>query len=383
MIYFDNAATTRAADEVAERVRYMLLENFGNPSAQSMMGVRAENELNDARKIMAKSINAMPEEIYFTSGGTEDDNWAIFGTAEGYKRSGKHMITTSIEHPAVSEPMERLRQKGWDITVLDVDKNGYIDLDALRDSIREDTVLVSIILINNEVGTIQDVAAVGKLIKEKNPKTLFHVDAVQAFGKYPIDVRKMGIDMLSMSGHKIHGPKGVGFFYMKKGLKVKPIIYGGGQERGQRSATENTPGIVGLAKAVELAMENMDASHEKVMEVKRTLAEGILRDIPKTHINGPSIEEASPYVLNVSFNGLRSEVLLHALEEKEIYVSAGSACSSKKKGGSHVLRSLGLSEERIEGAIRFSFCRYNTVDEAAACLEILKEKTAFLRKYMR
>lgn len=383
MIYFDNAATTRAADEVAERVRYMLLENFGNPSAQSMMGVRAENELNDARKIMAKAINAMPEEIYFTSGGTEDDNWAIFGTAEGYKRSGKHIITTSIEHPAVSEPMERLRQKGWDITVLDVDKNGYIDLDALRDSIREDTVLVSIILVNNEVGTIQDAAAVGKLIKEKNPNTLFHVDAVQAFGKYPIDVRKMNIDMLSMSGHKIHGPKGVGFFYMKKGLKVRPIIYGGGQERGQRSATENTPGIAGLAKAVELAMENMDASHEKVMEVKRTLAEGILRDIPKTHINGPSIEEASPYVLNVSFNGLRSEVLLHSLEESEIYVSAGSACSSKKKGGSHVLRSLGLSEERIEGAVRFSFCRYNTVDEAAACLEILKEKTAFLRKYMR
>lgn len=383
MIYFDNAATTRAADEVAERVRYMLLENFGNPSAQSMMGVRAENELNDARKIMAKSINALPEEIYFTSGGTEDDNWAIFGTAEGYKRSGKHIITTSIEHPAVAEPMERLRQKGWDITVLDVDKNGYIDLDALRDSIRDDTVLVSTILINNEVGTIQDASAVGKLIKEKNPNTLFHADAVQAFGKYPIDVRKMGIDMLSMSGHKIHGPKGVGFFYMKKGLKVRPIIYGGGQERGQRSATENTPGIAGLAKAVELAMENMDASHEKVMEVKRTLAEGILRDIPKTHINGPSIEEASPYVLNVSFNGLRSEVLLHSLEESEIYVSAGSACSSKKKGGSHVLRSLGLSEERIEGAIRFSFCRYNTVEEALFCLEVLKEKTAFLRKYMR
>ena len=383
MIYFDNAATTRAADEVAERVRYMLLENFGNPSAQSMMGVRAENELNDARKIMAKSINALPEEIYFTSGGTEDDNWAIFGTAEGYKRSGKHIITTSIEHPAVAEPMERLRQKGWDITVLDVDKNGYIDLDALRDSIRDDTVLVSTILINNEVGTIQDVVSIGRIIKEKNPNTLFHVDAVQAFGKYPIDVRKMGIDMLSMSGHKIHGPKGVGFFYMKKGLKVRPIIYGGGQERGQRSATENTPGIAGLAKAVELAMENMEKSHNTVMEIKKTLADGILKEIPKTHINGPSIEEASPYVLNVSFNGLRSEVLLHSLEESEIYVSAGSACSSKKKGGSHVLRSLGLSEERIEGAIRFSFCRYNTVDEAAACLEILKEKTAFLRKYMR
>lgn len=383
MIYFDNAATTRAADEVAERVRYMLLENFGNPSAQSMMGVRAENELNDARKVMAKSINALPEEIYFTSGGTEDDNWAIFGTAEGYKRSGKHIITTSIEHPAVAEPMERLRQKGWDITVLDVDKNGYIDLDALRDSIRDDTVLVSTILINNEVGTIQDVVSIGRIIKERNHNTLFHVDAVQAFGKYPIDVRKMGIDMLSMSGHKIHGPKGVGFFYMKKGLKVRPIIYGGGQERGQRSSTENTPGIVGLAKAVELAMENMEKSHNTVMEIKKTLADGILKEIPKTHINGPSIEEASPYVLNVSFNGLRSEVLLHSLEESEIYVSAGSACSSKKKGGSHVLRSLGLSEERIEGAVRFSFCRYNTVEEALFCLEVLKEKTAFLRKYMR
>ena len=230
---------------------------------------------------------------------------------------------------------------------------------------------------NNEVGTIQDASAVGKLIKEKNPNTLFHVDAVQAFGKYPIDVRKMGIDMLSMSGHKIHGPKGVGFFYMKKGLKVRPIIYGGGQERGQRSATENTPGIAGLAKAVELAMENMEKSHNTVMEIKKTLADGILKEIPKTHINGLSIEEASPYVLNVSFNGLRSEVLLHSLEESEIYVSAGSACSSKKKGGSHVLRSLGLSEERIEGAVRFSFCRYNTVEEALFCLEVLKEKTAF------
>lgn len=383
MIYFDNAATTRAADEVAEKVTYMLLDNYGNASSQSMMGVRAEKELIEARKIMAGAINALPEEIYFTSGGTEDDNWAVFGTAEGYKRSGKHMITTSIEHPAVSNPMKRLQEKGWDITVLNVDEKGYINIDELRDAVRDDTVLVSTILINNETGTIQNAAEISRAVKEKNPRTLYHVDAVQAFGKYPIDVRKMGIDMLSMSGHKIHGPKGVGFFYMKKGLRVKPIIYGGGHEMGQRSGTENTPSIAGLAEAVKLAVSHMDQSHKNVMEIKRTLAEGILSRIPQTHINGPGLDEASPYVLNVSFNGLRSEVLLHSLEEKEIYVSAGSACSSRKKTGSSVLSALGLSDVRVEGAIRFSFCRYNTVEEALFCLDVLEEKTAFLRKYMR
>lgn len=280
MIYFDNAATTRAADEVAEKVKHMLLENYGNPSSQSMMGVNAEREMNEARKIMAQSINALPEEIYFTSGGTEDDNWAIFGTAEGYKRSGKHMITTSIEHPAVLMPMRRLQEKGWDITILDVNEGGYIDIEKLKAAIRKDTVLVSTILINNETGTIQNAAEISKAIKSINPDTLYHVDAVQAFGKYPIDVKKMGIDMLSMSGHKIHGPKGVGFFYMKKGLKVRPIIYGGGHERGQRSGTENTPSIVGLGEAVRLACNHMDEHLKNVMEVKRTLAEGILSEIP-------------------------------------------------------------------------------------------------------
>lgn len=382
MIYFDNAATTRALDEVADKVKYMLLENYGNPSSQSMMGVRAEREIEDARKVMAKAINAEPEEIYFTSGGTEGDNWAVFGTARGYIRSGKHMITTAIEHPAMLMPMQELKKEGWDITILGVDSKGYINIDELKAAVREDTVLVSTILINNETGTIQNAAEISKAVKSVNPNTLYHVDAVQAFGKYPIDVKKMGIDMLSMSGHKIHGPKGVGIFYMKKGLKVKPVIYGGGHERGQRSGTENAPSIVGLAEAVKIGIEQQDKAKENVIAVKKRLAEGILSEIPKTHINGPSVEEASPYVLNISFNGIRSEVLLHALEEKEIYVSAGSACSSKKKGSS-VLSALGLSETRIEGAIRFSFCRYNTVEEADECLKVLKEKVAFLRKYMR
>ncbi len=383
MIYFDNAATTRALDEVADKVKYMLLENFGNPSSQNMAGVNAENEVIKARKIIAASINAELDEIYFTSGGTESDNWAIFGTANGYIRSGKHMITTAIEHPAVLQPMRELEKNGWDITILGVDENGYINIDELKAAIREDTVLVSTILINNETGTIQNAEEISKAIKSVNPHTLYHVDAVQAYGKYPINVKKMGIDMLSVSGHKVHGPKGVGFFYMKKGLKVKPIIFGGGHERGLRSGTENTPSIVGLAEAVKIDMAEMDKAVEHVKLVKKTLAEGILNSIPMTYINGPSIEEGSPYVLNIGFEGLRSEVLLHSLEEKEIYVSAGSACNSKKKGASTVLSALGIDEKRIEGAIRFSFCRYNTVEEAEQCIEILKEKVAFLRKYMR
>ena len=383
MIYFDNAATTRALDEVADKVKYMLLEDFGNPSSQNMAGVNAENEVIKARKIIAASINAEPDEIYFTSGGTESDNWAIFGTAKGYIRSGKHMITTAIEHPAVLQPMRELEKNGWDITILGVDEKGYINIDELKAAIREDTVLVSTILINNETGTIQNAEEISKAIKSVNPHTLYHVDAVQAYGKYPINVKKMGIDMLSVSGHKVHGPKGVGFFYMKKGLKVKPIIFGGGHERGQRSGTENTPSIVGLAEAVKIDMAEMDKAVEHVKLVKKTLAEGILNSIPMTYINGPSIEEGSPYVLNIGFEGLRSEVLLHSLEEKEIYVSAGSACNSKKKGASTVLSALGIDEKRIEGAIRFSFCRYNTVEEAEQCIEILKEKAAFLRKYMR
>ncbi|GFI61684.1 cysteine desulfurase IscS [Clostridiales bacterium] len=382
MIYFDNAATTKVLDNVAEKVKFMMLENFGNPSSQSMVGINAERDIIEARKLMAVSINALPDEIYFTSGGTESDNWAIFGTARGYGRSGKHMITTAIEHPAVHMPMAQLKEMGWDITILGVDEKGYINLDELKAAVREDTVLVSTILINNEIGTIQDVEKISKIIKSVNPNVLYHVDAVQAYGKYPINVRKMGIDILSMSGHKIHGPKGVGFFYMKNGLKVKPIIYGGGHERGQRSGTENTPSIVGLAEAVRIGLEEQAIAKENVLAVKKVLAEGILQ-IPRTHINGPDIEEASPYVLNVSFNGLKSEVLLHALEQDGIYVSAGSACGSRKKKASSVLSALGISDIRIEGAIRFSFCRYNTVEEAEICVKSLVKRVEFLRKHMR
>lgn len=383
MIYFDNAATTKASEEVAKKMTEMLCYNFGNPASVNKLGLQAEKEIRKATEILSNGIHCKTNEIYYTSGGTEGDNWAIFGTAEGYQRQGKHLITTKIEHPAVKKPMEALEQKGYEVTWLSVDKKGKIDLQELQNAIRKDTILVSIILINNETGVIQDIEKIGKIIKQKNENALFHVDAVQAFGKYSIDVEKMNIDLLTMSAHKINGPKGVGMLYKKQGLKVKPYILGGGQQQGQRSGTENGAGVAGLGVAADICFQNMKKNQQTVFEIKKTLAEGILNEISDVQINGDTLEKSSPYVLNVTFKGLRSEVLLHALESKDIFVSAGSACDSKKKVGSPVLIAMGLPFEEIEGAIRFSFCQYNTVEEAKYCLEQLKEIVPFLRKYNR
>ncbi len=383
MIYFDNAATTRASEQVAEKVTEMLCHNFGNPASVNKLGLQVEKEIKKTTEILSRGIHCKINEIYYTSGGTEGDNWAIFGTAEGYQRQGKHLITTKIEHPAVKKPMETLEQKGYDITWLSVDKKGKIDLEELKQSIRKDTILVSIILINNETGVIQDVEKIGKIIKQQNENTLFHVDAVQAFGKYAIDVEKMNIDLLTMSSHKINGPKGVGMLYKRQGLKVKPYILGGEQQQGQRSGTENGAGVAGLGVAADICFQNMKKNQQTIFDVKRTLAEGILNGIADVQINGDTLEQSSPYVLNVTFKGLRSEVLLHALESKDIFVSAGSACDSKKKVGSPVLTAMGLPFNEIEGAVRFSFCQYNTVEEAQECVKQLKEIVPFLRKYNR
>ncbi len=383
MIYFDNAATTRASEQVAEKVTEMLCHNFGNPASVNKLGLQVEKEIKKTTEILSRGIHCKINEIYYTSGGTEGDNWAIFGTAEGYQRQGKHLITTKIEHPAVKKPMETLEQKGYDITWLSVDKKGKIDLEELKQSIRKDTILVSIILINNETGVIQDVEKIGKIIKQQNENTLFHVDAVQAFGKYAIDVEKMNIDLLTMSAHKINGPKGVGMLYKRQGLKVKPYILGGGQQQGQRSGTENGAGVAGLGVAADICFQNMKKNQQTIFDVKRTLAEGILNGIADVQINGDTLEQSSPYVLNVTFKGLRSEVLLHALESKDIFVSAGSACDSKKKVGSPILTAMGLPFNEIEGAVRFSFCQYNTVEEAQECVKQLKEIVPFLRKYNR
>ncbi|WP_312061167.1 cysteine desulfurase family protein [Anaerotignum sp.] len=382
MIYLDNAATTRALPAVAEKMTYMLTEQYGNPASVSIMGLEVDKEIRHASQILARGIHCKEEEVFFTSGGTEGDNWAIFGTAEGYQRHGKHFITTQIEHPAVKNPMKALEEKGCEVTWLSVDSKGHILLEELAAAIRPDTVLVSIILVNNETGVVQDGVAIGKLIKEKNPQTLFHVDAVQAFGKYPVDVEKMKIDLLTMSGHKIHGPKGVGMLYMRKGTKVKPFILGGGQQKGQRAGTENGPAVAALGVAAEEAFGHMQESIAHVSALKKALAEGILA-MPNTKINGDGLDEASPYVLNVTFEGLRSEVLLHDLESKGIIVSAGSACDSKKKVGSPVLMAMGMPFSEIEGAVRFSFSRYNTMEEIETCLLALEKSVPFLRKYNR
>ncbi|MFI3174421.1 MAG: cysteine desulfurase family protein [Bacillota bacterium] len=381
-IYFDNAATTKAYPEVAEKMKELLLEMYGNPSSVTKMGLFADKEVRATAKSIANVLHCKEDEIYFTSGGTESDNWAIFGTQKGYARQGNHFITTAIEHAAVSEPMKYITEQGGEIAILPVDEKGYVSLETLADAVREDTVLVSIMHVNNEVGTVQDLQKIGETIKTKNPKTLFHVDAVQGFLKFPIDVVKMKIDLLSMSGHKIHAGKGVGALYVSNRLtKFQPLIYGGGQQKSQRGGTENTPAIAGFGVAVEKNAKTMKERAKAVQTIKTAFVSGV-SEIENTKVNGDTVQ-GSPYIVNVSFPGLRSEVLLHSLEEKGIFTSAGSACNSKKKTASHVLLAMGIDEKEIDATLRFSFVPENTVEEVEQCISVLKEVVPFLRKYNR
>lgn len=382
-VYFDSAATGKVLPEAVETMVKAMTEVYGNPSSASILGIEAGNVLKKSQEDIARIINAEPSEIYFTSGGTEGDNWAIFGTAYGYKRSGKHIITTNTEHPAINLPLEALKEEGFEIEKIGVDEKGYIDIEELKSKVRKDTILVSVILANNETGTVQDIEKIGQAVKEANNDTLLHADAVQAFGKMKIDVKNSKIDMLSASGHKFGAPRGTGIFYMKKGLKVKPLMYGGGQQLNQRPGTENVAGAAAIAKAAEVCYKNLEENNEKIREIKKYIADRVLTEIPNTFINGDSIEKASPYVLNIGFMGLRSEVLLHALEAEGIYVSAGSACNSKKKVRSSVLSAMGKSDEEIEGSIRLSFSKFNTMEEAEYAVEKLKEQTALLRRFNR
>ena len=382
MIYFDNAATTRAADEVAERVRYMLLENFGNPSAQSMMGVRAENELNDARKIMAKSINALPEEIYFTSGGTESNNWALVGTAMANRRRGNRILVSAVEHAAVSAPARWLADQGFDVVVLPVDRFGVVKMEALEEALTPETILVSVMHVNNEIGSVEPVEEIGNLIRKKAPGAYFHVDAIQAFGKYRIYPRRMHIDMLSASGHKIHGPKGIGLFYVNEKVKIHPLILGGGQQNGMRSGTDNVPGAAGMALAAKMAYEHLEEKTARMRAMRDRLADGLSR-IERVVFHGMPSGQGAPHILNASFLGIRSEVLLHALEDKGIYVSAGSACSSHKRAGSAVLTAIGCSREEMESAVRFSLGEETREEEIDYTLDVLKALVPVLRRYIR
>ena len=382
MIYFDNAATTCVFPEVVEAMQDAMQVTYGNPSAKHMKGIEAENKVKAAQELIAKTLRAKPKEILFTSGGTESNNTAIIGTAMANRRKGKHIITTKVEHASVYEPMYHLEEEGYEVTYLDVDSEGIVDLDQLEESIREDTILVSCMMVNNEIGAIEPIEEIAKIIKAKNPNTIFHVDAIQAYGKLPIVPKNMGIDLLSTSGHKIHGPKGVGFLYVNEKIKIQPMILGGGQQKGMRSGTDNVPGIAGLGVAAKKIYEDFDEKIEQLKENKLYLAKR-LQELDNVFINGPKPEDGAPHILNASFVGVRSEVLLHTLEEKQIYISAGSACSSHKRAASATMLALGVSAERRESAIRFSLSEMTTKEELDYAVDEIAKVLPVLRKFAR
>ena len=379
-IYLDNCATTQPREEVVEAMIYALREEYGNPSSLHRLGLKAEKALEKAREVIANFLKVNKDEIFFTSGGTESNNIAIQSIISKYNRLGKHIITTSIEHSSVYNVYKFYEELGFEVTYLEVDERGIISLEELEKAIREDTILISIMQVNNEIGSIQPTWKVKELIKKKNSKALLHVDGVQAFGKIKLNIKDWGIDTFSMSGHKIYGPKGIGILYVDKNLKINPIMYGGNQERGLRSGTENVPGIVGLGKAVEILEKNFEMEQEKVKEIKSYFIKRLKEEIDHIHINSPSEENFSPYILNVSFDYVRGEVLLHYLENKGIYVSTASACSSKGVKGNRVLKAMGLNERQIEGAIRFCFSYKNKKEDIDYTIEVLKESIKEIRQ---
>ncbi|MBO5208104.1 MAG: cysteine desulfurase [Lachnospiraceae bacterium] len=381
-VYLDNSATTRCFDEVAQLMMKIMCEDYGNPSSMHHKGVEAEQYLRYARETLAKILKVNEKEILFTSGGTESDNIALIGTAMANHRTGRHLITTQIEHPAIMQTMRYLEDQGFRITYLPVDNQGRIRLNDLEKAITKDTILVSIMHTNNEIGSLQPIAEAGELIKRINPKTAFHVDAVQGFGKFRIYPSRMKIDLLSVSGHKIHGPKGVGFLYINEKLKISPIMYGGGQQKGMRSGTENVPGIAGLAKAAELMYENLDADMERLYGLREMFIEGVSQ-IEDVQVNGCQGEESAAHIVSLSVRGIRSEVLLHALEDRGIYVSAGSACASNKPQTSATLKAIGLEKDLLDSTIRFSFSIFTTKEEIEYTLQALYDIVPALRRYTR
>ena len=383
-VYLDNSATTRTFPEVAELMSKIMCEDYGNPSSMHNKGVQAERYVRYGRETLAKILKVNEKEIYFTSGGTESDNLALIGCAMANYRAGKHLITTKIEHPAILQTMHYLEDQGFEVTYLSVNDKGQISLQELQNAMRKDTILVSIMHTNNEIGAVEPIAEAGRLIKSTNPSTLFHVDVVQGFGKYRIYPKRMGIDLLSVSGHKIHGPKGVGFLYIGEKVKIHNIIYGGGQQKNLRSGTENVPGIAGMAKAAEMLYNHLEEDAERLYSLKDYFCEG-LRKIPDIRINNPEGMEGAPHIVSLSVAGVRSEVLLHALEDKGIYVSAGSACSSNKPhtAGSATMKAIKLPEEFLDSTLRFSMSVYTTREELDYTLQVMYDIIPMLRKYTR
>lgn len=378
--YFDNSATTKVLDCVKNAVVDAMCVNYGNAAAKHRKGVEAENLIREAKKAIADTLKVQEKEILFTSGGTESNNTALIGTALANRRAGKHLITTGVEHPSIYNTMSFLEEMGFEVTYLPVDHLGHISLEDLEKAIREDTILVSVMYVNNEVGAVEPIEAISQCIKKKNPKTLFHVDAIQAYGKYKIRPKKQGIDLLSVSGHKIHAPKGVGFLYIRDGVKIRPILFGGGQQKGMRSGTENVPGCVGLGVAAREAYKDFDARIEKLYTLRERLIAG-LKPLGGVTINGSEDRTNAPQIVSASFGGVRSEVLLHALEDKGVYVSSGSACSSNHPGISGTLKGIGVKKELLDSTIRFSLGDLNVEEEVDYAIGVLGELLPVLRRY--
>lgn len=382
--YLDNSATTRCFDEVREYMSEIMDKYYGNPSSMHIIGVEAEKHIRYATDVFSSLLKADPREIVYTSGGTESDNLALIGCARANARAGKHIITTKIEHPAVLETCAYLEKEGYEVTYLDVDESGCVRPDDLRDALRDDTIIVSVMYVNNEIGSLQPIGELGKIIKDRNRNILFHVDAVQGFGKVRINPKKEGIDLLAISGHKIHGPKGVGVLYVNRNVKISPIVFGGGQQKGLRSGTENVPGIAGMAKAADLLYSGFDDKMDRLYDLKAYFTDG-LKKLEGITINGlkDDLRDTAPHIVSASVEGVRAEVLLHALEEREIYVSSGSACASNKPAISATLKAIGVRQELLDSTIRFSMSVETTREELDHTLEVLGELLPKLRRFTR
>ncbi len=379
-VYLDNAATTKAAKEVIDIVAHVMSEDYGNPSSKHLKGVEAEKYVKEATKIIARTLKCQEKEIVYTSGGTESNNMAIIGAAMANKRKGNHLIVSGVEHSSVKEPFIFLEQHGYRVTYLPVDSNGSVSLEALREALDDETTLVSVMMVNNEIGTIEPIEEIGRIVKEYNEDIVFHVDAIQAYGKLKIIPKNMNIDVMSVSGHKIHAPKGTGFIYIKDKTRCKPIILGGGQQKGMRSGTENVPGIAGLGKAAQLVYSDGFEERQRRMYELREWFTGELGNITDVTVNADA-NHCAPHIVSASIRGVKAEVLLHALEDKGIYVSSGSACSSNRPGLSSTLVAIGLDKELLDSTVRFSFCFDTTKEELEYTVAVLKELIVTLRKY--
>lgn len=383
--YLDNAATTPVFPEVRDIMVRVMEEDFGNPSSKHTKGITAEQYIKDAREIIAGSLKCQPKEIIFTSGGTESNNMAFIGTAIANRRAGKHIITTRIEHASVHEPLAYLEEMGYEVTYLPVDSTGRVSAEEVGAALREDTFLVSVMYVNNEIGSVEPIKEIGEMLHQRNPQILFHVDAIQAFGKYKIVPKKMGIDMMSVSGHKLHGPKGTGFLYVRDGVKIRPILFGGGQQKGMRSGTENVPGIAGLGMAVKLIFQEHAKKREQLYAWKKMLIDGMRQyeGVTVNGIDGIALEETAPHIVSVSFASIKSEVMLHALAEKGVYVSSGSACSSNHPELSGTLQAVGVKQELLDSTLRFSFSVMTTTEQIHYAVEAVGELLPVLRRFVK